>query len=92
MVEALGITIDRRSKGRPRKMESQTIEKNRAYLFKLIIFIRSFGYINKSKRKFKQEKKYGKYYVRSGSNSFELKGEELTNFLIENLVRPGMNL
>jgi len=25
----------------------------------------------------------GKYYVRSGSNSFELKGEELTNFLIE---------
>jgi len=23
----------------------------------------------------------GKYYVRSGSNSFELKGEELTNFL-----------
>ena len=59
MVEALGITIDRRSKGRPRKKESQNIEKNRAYLFKLIIFIRSFGYINKSKRKFKQEKKYG---------------------------------
>lgn len=25
----------------------------------------------------------GKYYIRSGSNSFELKGEELTNFLIE---------
>lgn len=52
-------------------------------LFKLIIFIRSFDCINKSKRKFKQEKKYGKYYIRSGSNSFELKGEELTNFLIE---------
>ena len=28
MVETLGITIDRRPKGRPRKMESQTI-KNR---------------------------------------------------------------
>jgi hypothetical protein len=27
MVEALGITIDRRSKGRLRKIESQTIEK-----------------------------------------------------------------
>jgi len=27
MVEALGITVDRRPKGRPRKMESQTIEK-----------------------------------------------------------------
>ena len=27
MVEALGIIIDRRLKGRPRKMESQTIEK-----------------------------------------------------------------
>ena len=25
----------------------------------------------------------GKYYIRSGSNNFELKGEELTNFLIE---------
>jgi len=25
----------------------------------------------------------GKYYIRSGSNSFELKGEELTDFLIE---------
>jgi len=25
----------------------------------------------------------GKYYIRSGSSSFELKGEELTNFLIE---------
>jgi len=25
----------------------------------------------------------GKYYIRSGSNSFELKGEELTKFLIE---------
>ena len=25
----------------------------------------------------------GKYYIRCGSNSFELKGEELTNFLIE---------
>ena len=25
----------------------------------------------------------GKYYIRSGTNSFELKGEELTNFLIE---------
>jgi hypothetical protein len=29
MVEALGITIDRRPKGRPRKMKSKTIEKNR---------------------------------------------------------------
>ena len=27
MVEALGITIDRRPKGRPRKMENYTIEK-----------------------------------------------------------------
>jgi len=27
MVEALGITIDKRPKGSPRKMESQTIEK-----------------------------------------------------------------
>ncbi len=27
MVEVLGITIDRRIKGRPRKMENQTIEK-----------------------------------------------------------------
>jgi len=27
MVEALGIIIDRRPKGRPRKMESWTIEK-----------------------------------------------------------------
>jgi len=27
IVEALGIIIDRRPKGRPRKMESQTIEK-----------------------------------------------------------------
>ncbi|MBU4227720.1 hypothetical protein KJ599_08865 [bacterium] len=27
MVEALGITIDRRPKARPRKMESYTIEK-----------------------------------------------------------------
>jgi len=27
MVEALGIIIDRRPKGRPRKKESQTIEK-----------------------------------------------------------------
>jgi len=27
MVETLGIIIDRRPKGRPRKMESQTIEK-----------------------------------------------------------------
>jgi len=25
----------------------------------------------------------GKYFIRSGSNNFELKGEELTNFLIE---------
>jgi len=25
----------------------------------------------------------GKYYIRSGSNNFELKGEELTNFLLE---------
>ena len=25
----------------------------------------------------------GTYYIRSGSNNFELKGEELTNFLIE---------
>ena len=25
----------------------------------------------------------GKYYIRSGSNNFELKREELTNFLIE---------
>jgi len=45
MVEALSIIIDRRPKGRPRKMESYTIEKNRAYLFKLIIFIISFNYI-----------------------------------------------
>jgi hypothetical protein len=59
MVETLGIIIDKRPKGRPRKKESQTIEKNRAYLFKLIIFIRNFDYINKNKRKFKQEKKYG---------------------------------
>jgi len=59
MFKVLGIIIDRRPKGRPRKMESQTIEKNRAYLFKLIIFIRTFDYINKNKRKFKQEKKYG---------------------------------
>lgn len=29
MVEALGIIMDRRPKGRPLKMESQTIEKNR---------------------------------------------------------------
>jgi len=27
MAEALGIIIDRRPKGRPRKMESQTMEK-----------------------------------------------------------------
>ena len=27
MIEALGITLDRRLKGRPRKMENQTIEK-----------------------------------------------------------------
>ena len=27
MVEALGITVDRRPKGRPRKMENYTIEK-----------------------------------------------------------------
>jgi len=59
MFEALGTIIDRCPEERPRKMESQTIEKNRAYLFKLIIFIRTFDYINKNKRKFKQEKKYG---------------------------------
>jgi len=59
MVKTLSIIVDRCFKGRPRKMESQTIEKNRAYLFKLIIFIRTFDYINKNKRKFKQEKKYG---------------------------------
>ena len=29
MVDALGIIIDRRPKGRPRKMKSYTIEKNR---------------------------------------------------------------
>jgi len=33
--------------------------KGIAYLFKLIILIRTFDYINKNKRKFKQEKKYG---------------------------------
>ena len=59
MFKVLGIIIDRHPKGRPRKRENQTIEKNRAYLFKLIIFIRAFDYINKNKRKFKQEKKYG---------------------------------
>jgi len=59
MIKVLGIIIDRRPKGRPLKKESQTIEKNRAYFFRLIIFIRTFDYINKNKRKFKQEKKYG---------------------------------
>ena len=33
MVDALGITIDRRPKGRSRKMESQTIEKIGVSLF-----------------------------------------------------------
>jgi len=34
MVEAVGITIDRRPKGRPRKRESLTIEKIGWFLFK----------------------------------------------------------
>jgi hypothetical protein len=39
--------------------EKLNYRKNRICLFKLIVFIRSFNYINKSKRKFNQEKKYG---------------------------------
>ena len=41
MVEVLGIIIDRRPKGRPRKMESKTIEKiGRALiLVNLLIFL-----------------------------------------------------
>jgi hypothetical protein len=38
MVENLGIIIDRRPKGKPRKEENQTIEKIDVFLFKYINF------------------------------------------------------
>ena len=39
MIKALGITIDRRPKGKPRKRGNQTIEKNRVSLYKLKISV-----------------------------------------------------
>ncbi len=44
MVEALGIIIDRRPKGRPRKMESQTIEKT-GFLFSKVGFGQIYYYL-----------------------------------------------
>ena len=44
MVETLGITVDRRPKGRPRKMESQTIEKT-GFLFSKVGFGQIYYYL-----------------------------------------------
>ena len=44
MVEALGIIIDIRPKGRPRKMESQTIEKT-GFLFSKVGFGQIYYYL-----------------------------------------------